>query len=161
MVVVRALGATLIIVAIWFVGFPYLLLSVGAEPFTLALGKLRLLGTIPLFGGGLLFIWVTWLFARTGGGTPLVFDSPVRFVSSGPYSRVRNPMYIADTMIVAGVALLLESAAILVYAGILWAALHVLVVVLEEPRLVRRFGTPYEEYCRLVPRWIPRVAKGR
>ena len=161
MVVVRALGAALIIVAIWFVGFPYLLLSVGAEPFSLSLGRLRIVGAIPLTGGVVLFIWVTWLFARAGGGTPLVFDSPVRFVASGPYSRVRNPMYITDTMIVAGVALLLESSAILVYAGLLWAALHVLVVVLEEPRLVRKFGSPYEEYCRLVPRWIPRVAKGR
>ena len=160
MVVVRALGATLIIVAIWFIGFPYLLLSAGAEPFTLALGKLRLVGAIPLLGGGLLFMWVTWLFARAGGGTPLVFDSPVRFVTGGPYSRVRNPMYLADTMIVVGLALLLESSAILVYAGLLGAALHVLVVVLEEPRLVRKFGSSYEEYCRLVPRWIPRVAKG-
>jgi protein-S-isoprenylcysteine O-methyltransferase Ste14 len=26
----------------------------------------------------------------------------------------------------------------------------------EEPRLVRRFGREYEEYTRRVPRWLPR-----
>jgi len=159
MLIIRALGAALIIVAIWFVGFPCFLVSSGAEPFSLDLGRLRLLGVLPLLTGALLFLWVTWIFALVGGGTPLVFDSPVRFVSIGPYLRVRNPMYIADTLIVTGEAVLLESSAILVYAGLLWLGLHLLVVALEEPRLQRRFGARYKEYCDRVPRWIPTVAK--
>jgi protein-S-isoprenylcysteine O-methyltransferase Ste14 len=159
MLVIRALGAALVIVAIWFVGVPCFLVSSGAEPFPLDLGRLRLLGVLPLLTGALLFFWVTWIFAFVGGGTPLVFDSPVRLVSIGPYSRVRNPMYIADTLIVTGEAVLLESSAILLYAGLLWLGLHLLVVVLEEPRLRRRFGARYKEYCGQVPRWIPAPTK--
>jgi len=155
MLIARSLGAALIIAGIWFVGFPWLLVSTGAEPFSLGLGRLRLLGVAPLLVGALLFMWVTWILAFVGRGTPLVFDSPVRLVSIGPYLWVRNPMYLADTLIVTGEAVLLESSAILVYAGLLWLGLHLLVVVLEEPRLRRRFGSRYEEYRKHVPRWVP------
>jgi protein-S-isoprenylcysteine O-methyltransferase Ste14 len=27
----------------------------------------------------------------------------------------------------------------------------------EEPTLRKRFGAEYEEYCRNVPRWVPRI----
>jgi protein-S-isoprenylcysteine O-methyltransferase Ste14 len=30
------------------------------------------------------------------------------------------------------------------------------VVFYEEPTLRRKFGAEYEEYCRRVPRWLPR-----
>ena len=33
---------------------------------------------------------------------------------------------------------------------------HLRVVRFEEPALRQRFGSVYEEYCRRVPRWIPR-----
>jgi protein-S-isoprenylcysteine O-methyltransferase Ste14 len=72
-------------------------------------------------------------------------------------------MYVADVLIIAGEALLLEASIILAYAAALWGALHVLVVVLEEPRLRRRFGRSYAVYCERVPRWLPRLraANGR
>jgi protein-S-isoprenylcysteine O-methyltransferase Ste14 len=31
------------------------------------------------------------------------------------------------------------------------------VIFYEEPTLRKMFGADYEEYCRNVPRWIPRV----
>ena len=33
----------------------------------------------------------------------------------------------------------------------------ILIVVHEEPVLRRTFGTDYDEYCRNVRRWIPRL----
>jgi len=36
---------------------------------------------------------------------------------------------------------------------------HVLVVAYEEPRLVKRFGTAYQDYRNDVPRWIPRIRR--
>ena len=36
-------------------------------------------------------------------------------------------------------------------------AVHLFVVFYEEPTLRRKFGAEYEEYCRNVRRWWPRV----
>jgi protein-S-isoprenylcysteine O-methyltransferase Ste14 len=60
-----------------------------------------------------------------------------------------------------GVVVFYGSLWVLAYAAGLWAALHTFTVVLEEPQLTRRFGAPYEEYLRQVPRWIPRRPIGR
>jgi len=158
--IIRSLAAVVIIVAIWFVGFPALLITLRVDPFPLRPGAFRAIGLLPLVVGGWLFAWVTWTFAAVGRGTPLIFDAPARFVAIGPHRFVRNPMYVGDVLIILGEALLFESAAILVYAGVFWAAVHVLVVTLEEPRLRRRFGTSYELYCRRVPRWLPRLGGG-
>ena len=42
---------------------------------------------------------------------------------------------------------------------VIGAAMIVLVYMplVEEPGLAKRFGEEYEEYCRNVPRWIPKV----
>jgi protein-S-isoprenylcysteine O-methyltransferase Ste14 len=154
--VIRSLASALIIVSIWFIAFPYYLLSSGIEPFPFRLGPLRVLGCLPLGVGAVLFGWVTWIFASAGGGTPLVFDAPVRFVPGGPYRWVRNPMYVADILIITGQAMLFESSALLVYGALFWLGLHVMVVLFEEPLLRKRFGDSYRAYCTLVPRWIPR-----
>ena len=44
------------------------------------------------------------------------------------------------------------TAALLVALGV-----HLFVVFYEEPTLRKKFGAEYEEYCRNVPRWWPRV----
>jgi protein-S-isoprenylcysteine O-methyltransferase Ste14 len=149
-------AAVTIIAAVWFVGFPWLLVSSGVDPFPLRLGPLRALGLVPLAAGAVVFARVTREFAVGGGGTPLVFDAPTELVTTGLNRSVRNPMYLADVAIIAGEGMLLDSSAVLLYAAGLWGALHALVVAIEEPRLRRRFGHAYEEYCRRVPRWIPR-----
>ena len=38
-----------------------------------------------------------------------------------------------------------------------WIAAVPSVLGYEEPTLARRFGAEYEEYCRNVPRWLPRL----
>jgi len=43
------------------------------------------------------------------------------------------------------------------YALGAWFVFHAFVVYYEEPGLVRRFGRDYEDYCRGVGRWLPRV----
>lgn len=154
--IARTLAATTIIVGIWFVAFPYFLVSNGVDPLPLQLGNLRFLGIVPLGFGAGVFGLVTWTFASVGGGTPLVFDAPTRFVVAGLNRWVRNPMYVGDVLILLGEAILFESSGILVYAATLAVGLHVVVVRLEEPRLQRRFGRSYEAYCHYVPRWVPR-----
>jgi protein-S-isoprenylcysteine O-methyltransferase Ste14 len=106
--------------------------------------------------GVLLYLACVWVFATQGGGTPGLWDSPRRIVMTGPYRWVRNPIYLAALLIVAGQAWLFFSAEVLTYAAALAVAFHLFVTCYEERRLGARFGEPYEAYRRTVRRWLPR-----
>jgi protein-S-isoprenylcysteine O-methyltransferase Ste14 len=80
---------------------------------------------------------------------------PDRLVRVGPYAYLRSPIYLGTVMIAAGVALYVGSLAALGYAAMLWAAIHLVLVKIEEPRLRSKFGTECEEYERRVNRWLP------
>jgi len=95
-------------------------------------------------------------FVVVGRGTPAPFDPPLQFVAVGPYSYVRNPMYIGGAILLAGFALYLRSGAALLFC-LPWLLLfHIFVMAYEEPTLRGKFGASYEAYCKTVNRWIPR-----
>lgn len=111
---------------------------------------------VPVIGIGIaLYLSCVWVFAVVGRGTPGPWDAPRRFVAAGPYRWVRNPIYLAALLIVAGEAWLFRSEDLLLYAGALAVAFHLLVIGYEEPRLRARFGEQYEAYRRTVSRWVP------
>jgi protein-S-isoprenylcysteine O-methyltransferase Ste14 len=106
--------------------------------------------------GAVLYAWCAWNFAAVGRGTPGLWDAPRRVVAAGPYRWVRNPIYIAALLIVAGEAWLFWSLPVLEYAAAMAVFFHLFVTGYEERRLARRFGPGYLEYRSAVPRWIPR-----
>jgi protein-S-isoprenylcysteine O-methyltransferase Ste14 len=106
--------------------------------------------------GAALYVWCVWNFAAVGRGTPGPWDAPSRAVAAGPYRWVRNPIYIAALLVVLGEAWLFLSLPLLAYAGAMAVCFHLFVTGYEERTLRRRFGSTYLEYCRVVPRWIPR-----
>ncbi len=116
------------------------------------------LAIVPCMLGGLILLWCAWDFAVVGCGTPAPIDPPKCVVVSGLYRFVRNPMYVGVELVVLGEALLFSSTRLLSYAFLLGLGFHLLVVFYEEPTLRRKFGGPYQEYCRAVPRWIPRLS---
>jgi protein-S-isoprenylcysteine O-methyltransferase Ste14 len=100
-----------------------------------------------------------WDFGRTGHGTPAPIAPPKRLVVVGFYRHVRNPMYVGfltgwtGLWVVFGRANFAATAvACLVVLGV-----HLFVIGYEEPTLRRMFGAEYGEYCRNVPRWLPRL----
>jgi protein-S-isoprenylcysteine O-methyltransferase Ste14 len=123
----------------------------GASPAPVAWPACAMIGA-----GLLLYFSCLWVFAVVGRGTPGPWDAPRRVVAVGPYRWVRNPIYLGALLIVLGEAWLFLSAALLLYAGILAVAFHLLVIGYEEPRLRARFGDGYVCYRRAVGRWIPR-----
>jgi len=100
-------------------------------------------------------------FALKGEGTPAPLLPTTRLVVSGFYRRVRNPMYVAVIGLILGQAILFGSALLVGYAAIVWLVLHLYVVVFEETRLQREFAHEYDEYCRNVKRWLPRLTPWR
>jgi protein-S-isoprenylcysteine O-methyltransferase Ste14 len=110
--------------------------------------------------GAALAVWCIGTFIVIGRGTPAVFDPPRRLVSAGPYSVVRNPMYIGAALALAGAALFYGSWPLLWYCFGFALITHLFVVFYEEPTLRRTFGDAYDRYCRRVHRWWPKPERG-
>jgi protein-S-isoprenylcysteine O-methyltransferase Ste14 len=96
-------------------------------------------------------------FALQGLGTPASIAPPQHLVVTGLYRWVRNPMYVAVALLIFGQGLLFCSVPLLGYGLLVWLAFFAFVVLYEEPALSRKFGREYEEFCRHVPHWIPRL----
>ena len=79
--------------------------------------------------------------------------------SAGIYSRLRHPRYVESLLWILSYALFTNYLAMYVAFLLMLPIMH-LVVLFEEKELKERFGVEYEEYCRRVPRYIPRVTYG-
>jgi protein-S-isoprenylcysteine O-methyltransferase Ste14 len=79
---------------------------------------------------------------------------------TGPYAYTRNPLYLGSTLIAAGfaVALLSWPLAVLLAAG--FAMIYIPVIASEE-RFLRATFPEFDAYCRLVPRFIPRLTAAK
>jgi len=107
-----------------------------------------------LIGLGLaLMVWSALAFRRAR--TTLVpHRAPAALVETGPYRRSRNPIYLADLLILAGWAILLGAPAALLLLAPLYSVLLTRFVLKEEAVLKAGLGAPYEAYLDRVPRWL-------
>lgn len=74
-------------------------------------------------------------------------------VTSGVFARSRNPIYVADALILAAHAAWLGNPLALLGIPALVAALHPQIRA-EESALTARFGNEYGAYVAHVPRWV-------
>jgi protein-S-isoprenylcysteine O-methyltransferase Ste14 len=118
---------------------------------------LRLLGAALVVLGAAALLDSFARFALRGLGTPAPVAPPRHLVVTGLYRHVRNPMYTGLVAAILGQALLFGNTALLGYALLVWIAVHLFVVLYEEPTLARTFGDEYAAFRANVPRWIPRV----
>jgi len=79
---------------------------------------------------------------------------------TGPYAYTRNPLYLGSMLIAAGftVALLSWPVALVLAAG--FAVIYIPVIASEE-RFLRAAFPGFDDYCRRVPRLIPRLTPAR
>jgi protein-S-isoprenylcysteine O-methyltransferase Ste14 len=96
-------------------------------------------------------------FASEGRGTLAPWDPPRHLVVTGLYRYVRNPMITGVLAVLLGEALILLSRPVLEWALIFLLINAMYIPLVEEPLLTHRFGEPYREYRRHVPRLIPRL----
>ena len=80
--------------------------------------------------------------------------------TTGPYAHVRNPLYLGSILIAAGFAVALESWAVGVALAAMFVAIYVPVIASEE-RFLRSTFPGFEDYCRRVPRLLPRLSPAR
>ena len=79
---------------------------------------------------------------------------------TGPYAYTRNPLYLGSSLIAAGFALALLSWLVGLVVAIGFVAIYIPVIASEE-RFLRATFPGFDDYCRLVPRIIPRVSRAR
>jgi len=116
------------------------------------------MGTLLLSGGLYLVATTIKLFAQMGKGTLLPSNPPRKLVVAGPYRYVRNSMISGVILILLGEAVVIGSVYLLAWFLLFWTLLHFVILLYEEPGLVKRFGGDYEIYRENVPRWIPRLS---
>ena len=142
--------------ALWFWGLPPLL---GFHIDIAHASPWRWVGAVPSVLGFAVAVRCVWNFGRTGHGTPAPMAPPQQLVVVGFYRYVRNPMYLGFLAGWAGLWIVFGRASVVageIALGAI-AAVGLFVHFYEEPALRRKFGADYEEYCRNVPRWLPRL----
>lgn len=75
-------------------------------------------------------------------------------VTQGVYALSRNPIYLADALMLLGWALWLAQPAALLWLAGFVAWIDRVQIATEEPALARLFGDAYRAYCARVRRWI-------
>jgi protein-S-isoprenylcysteine O-methyltransferase Ste14 len=126
------------------------------SPAPLGLGVLRYSALLFWVLGAWMIIRCSIDVIRQGHGTPAHMDPPKRFLTTGFYRYVRNPIYLGALVILLGHIVWSGSALVVAYFLCYVIAFHILITVFEEPVLRDKFGAAYDEYFKQVPRWIPR-----
>ncbi len=78
-------------------------------------------------------------------------------VTEGVYRMCRNPMYVGNLLIMAGLAVASNSLTCLLVAIPLFVFVYIAIVAAEEAFLRNKFGAAYDRYAADVPRWLPRL----
>jgi len=119
----------------------------------------RWIAAVPSVLGFAVALRCVWDFGWTGHGTPAPIVPPKNLVVVGFYRYVRNPMYLGFGVGWVGLWVVFGRANLVAIIGVCAVALGVVLFVLlyEEPHLRKIFGAEYQEYCRNVRRWTPRM----
>jgi protein-S-isoprenylcysteine O-methyltransferase Ste14 len=107
-----------------------------------------------LIGGGLVLIALAAMEFRKARTTIIPHQVPERLITSGIFSRSRNPIYLGDALILAGVILRLDAvlALVLIPLFVWWIERHFILP--EEDRMRRVFRLEFARYEQKVRRWV-------
>ncbi len=79
-------------------------------------------------------------------------------VTQGIFNHCRNPLYVGNILMLAGVGVLSNS---LLYVAVMlpiFLFIYQAIVLAEENFLRNKFGATYDEYCKKVNRWLINLA---
>jgi protein-S-isoprenylcysteine O-methyltransferase Ste14 len=125
----------------------------GLESFsaTLVLG----LGFALIALGLIQLIYTISIFFSKGKGTIAPWNPTMNLIKTGIYGHIRNPMMIAVFFVLMGESSIIGSVYLVFYSVIFVIVNLFYIPLVEEPKLVKRFGEEYLKYQNEVPRWLP------
>jgi protein-S-isoprenylcysteine O-methyltransferase Ste14 len=151
-------GVTLSIIVAGMVGLfsirHYLLANDFGTSYTLiGLGLLCL-----VFSGIMRYALQEQLTIKTLLGLPEIAPDqyPRQLITQGIYGRMRHPRYVQFLIALVGYALIANYLASYLVTALWFPGIYE-IVLLEERELRTHLGAAYDEYCRNVPRFLPRL----
>jgi protein-S-isoprenylcysteine O-methyltransferase Ste14 len=76
-------------------------------------------------------------------------------VTSGPYSVVRNPLYVFSFIGIVGFGFAVQNPILAGLLGVIFVSYYNVIIKKEEKFLLATFGESYADYFEKTPRWIP------
>jgi len=131
----------------YFVGDAQLLGLSLAHPLTQFLAAV-------LIGAGLILMLLAVAEMRRQNTTVIPHLEADHLVQSGIFKRTRNPIYLGDVLILAGLVLRWDAVAALVLVPLLFWVLETRFVIPEEDRLRRKFRQDFHRYTEKTRRWV-------
>ncbi|MEO3414720.1 isoprenylcysteine carboxylmethyltransferase family protein [Roseovarius sp. CAU 1744] len=107
-----------------------------------------------LVGGGLVLLALALAAFRRHRTTVLPHQEADRLITGGIFKRTRNPIYLGDAMILAGLILRWDAVLALSLVPIFVWVIEKRFVVAEEDRLRRKFRAEFARYCQKTRRWL-------
>lgn len=103
-----------------------------------------------------------WAVGYSGTTTRADIVTAPTLVTGGPYSFVRNPLYVGNAITALGFWLafsgdvpIIQSLLMLAFIVLMVGGVYTMIIPLEEAYLTETFGAPYREYVAQVPSIIP------
>ncbi len=137
-----------------------LALALSRPQYPLGRGDLNLMFdvagvVIVLLGQLLRVVTIGFEYIVRGGRNRRVYADDL--VQGGMFALSRNPLYLGNVLIAVGLALIIHAPAFYLIVIPLTLLAYSATVAAEEAYLRKKFGTQYEDYCRRVNRWWPRL----
>ena len=107
-----------------------------------------------LVGAGLLLMVLAFVEMRRHRTTVIPHQEASHLVTTGIFSRSRNPIYLGDALILFGLILRWDAVLSLPLVPILVWILEKRFILAEEDRLRRKFRTEFARYCQKTRRWV-------
>lgn len=109
-----------------------------------------------LFG----LVFLVWIHQALGEHWSMVLKlgNEHKLVTTGPYSRIRHPMYTFFYILVISNALVSSNIMVGLLGIVLWSCLYVMRIEDEEKMLIEEFGDEYREYIERTGRLWPNIS---
>lgn len=122
---------------------------------------------LPVWDAGKLGSWLGWVFVLSGLGlmiaslrqfkrartTVMPRETARVLITDGVYQLSRNPIYVADALIIAGLALFWDLGA-LIWVFVFIVVIERRFILGEEAALRAGFGAQFDEWAEKVRRWL-------
>lgn len=107
-----------------------------------------------LVGGGIVLASLAVMEFKRHRTTIIPHQTASQLIQTGVFKRSRNPIYLADVLILAGLVLWWDAVLSLALVPLLFWVLETRFVIPEENRLRRVFRADFARYAQKTRRWM-------